>query len=204
LHIKRSVAAKDGIKPLAGICIMVDQGHGGSDPGALGPLGQAFSEKIINLNTAMKLRLELEKLGADVVMTRTDDKNVTLQERLAASRRVKPDLFISIHGNSMGDNVDISKIDGFSVFYREKFAQPVSETVFNHTIKMLNRNSKGIHNKNLYVTRGTWAPSILIESGFVANPYEFEWLMNKAEQKRLSKTIADAVVQYFSINKDTE
>lgn len=204
LHVKRPVAAKEGAKPLAGITIMVDPGHGGSDTGAQGPLGQAYSEKIINLNAAMKLRLELEKLGADVLMTRTEDQNVTLQERLAASRSAKPDLFISIHGNSMGDNVDISKVDGFSVFYREKFAQHLSEEVLNHTVNILGRNNKGVHNKNLYVTRGTWAPSILIESGFVPNPYEFEWLINKNEQKRLAKTIAEAVLQYFSINKDVE
>ncbi|MBB6216115.1 uncharacterized lipoprotein YddW (UPF0748 family)/N-acetylmuramoyl-L-alanine amidase [Anaerosolibacter carboniphilus] len=201
LNIKRPVVAKEGTEPLSGIMIMVDPGHGGSDSGAQGPLGLDSSEKVINLNTAMKLRAELEKLGATVLMTRTEDKNVSLEERLAASRNARPDMFISIHANSMGDNVDISKIDGFSVFYREEFAQPLSETVFNYTINTLKRNNKGIHNKNFYVTRGTWTPSILIESGFVPNPNEFEWLIDENEQGLLAKSMADAIVQYFSPSK---
>ncbi len=204
LNIKRPIVAKDGTEPLKDITIMVDPGHGGSDSGAQGPLGVNNSEKVINLNTAMKLQLALEKLGANVLMTRTDDKDISLGERLAASRNVKPDMFISIHANSMAENVDISKVDGFSVFYREKFAQSLSETVFNHTISTLHRNSKGIHQKNFYVTRGTWTPSILIESGFVPNPNEFEWLIDENEQALLADSMAEAIVRYFSIHASIE
>ena len=201
LNIKRPVTAVEGDEPLLGIVIMVDPGHGGSDSGALGPLGLNNSEKTINLNTALKLQVELEQLGATVLMTRTTDINVSLEERLAASRNAKPDMFISVHANSMADNVDISKVDGFSVFYREKFAQWLSETVFKHTIDTLNRNHKGIHSKNFYVTRGTWTPSILIESGFVPNPNEFEWLIDENEQALLAKSMAEGIVKYFNTPK---
>ncbi|SHI84152.1 Uncharacterized lipoprotein YddW, UPF0748 family [Geosporobacter subterraneus DSM 17957] len=201
LMLKRPVVSVGGDQPLAGITIMIDPGHGGSDTGALGPLGAANAEKSINLNTALKLQQELEQLGAIVLMTRNTDIDVSLEERLAASRNARPDLFISIHANSMGDNVDIAKIDGFSVFYREKLAQLASEKVFMHTLDTLKRNSKGLHNKNFYVTRGTWAPSILIESGFVPNPYEYEWLINDEDQALLAKTLAEAILQYFSTPK---
>ncbi|AOT72092.1 family 10 glycosylhydrolase [Geosporobacter ferrireducens] len=203
LNTKKPIAAADGNEPLSGIVIMLDPGHGGSDSGALGPLGLDNSEKTINLNTALKLQAELEHLGATVLMTRTTDMNVSLEARLAASRKARPDMFISIHANSMADNVDISKVDGFSVFYREKFAQLPAEIVSKHVIDNLGRNSKGIHNKNFYVTRGTWTPSILIESGFVPNPNEFEWLIDENEQTGLAKNIADAVVKYFEMPKIT-
>jgi len=199
LRIKRAVIAQSGEFPLVGMTIMLDPGHGGSDPGAVGPLGAKYPEKAINLDTAFKLKSELEELGATVLMTRTVDKDVTLDERLTASRNARPDMFISIHANSMGDNVDISKVDGFSVFYKEKLAEPLANRIFNDTIGSLSRNNKGLHVRNLYVTRGTWTPSILFESGFVPNPNEFEWLIDGNEQAKLAKSVAESVVKYFTL-----
>jgi N-acetylmuramoyl-L-alanine amidase len=54
-----------------------------------------------------------------------------------------------------------------------------------------------MHVRNFYVTRGTWTPSILLETGFVPNPVEFEWLTDEAEQTRLAKVIAEAITTYF-------
>ncbi|MDF2590869.1 MAG: hypothetical protein K0S75_335 [Clostridia bacterium] len=198
LNVKRPVKLTEGIQPLLGITIMLDPGHGGSDPGAIGPLGLKYPEKTINLNTALKTKTELEKLGAVVLMTRDTDKDVTLDERLTASRNAKPDMFISIHANSMGDNVDISKVDGFSVFYKEKLAGPLADMVFNNTLSSLSRNNKGLHVRNLYVTRGNWTPSILLESGFIPNPNEFEWLIDENEQLRLAKSLSEAVMKYLT------
>ena len=197
LHIKRPVVVLGGDEPLKGITVMIDPGHGGSDSGAPGPLGVAYAEKTINLNTSLKLQKELEALGATVLMTRTTDIDISLEERLAASRRARPDLFISMHANSMPDNVDISKVDGFSVFYRDKHSQGISEAIFRNTLDTLGRNSKGLHVKNFYVVRGTWTPSVLIESGFVPNPVEFEWLIDDSHQLSLAKSIAQGVVKYF-------
>jgi len=197
LNIKRPVKANEGDKPLAGIIIMLDPGHGGTDSGTYGPLGLNYPEKTINLNMAVKLQSELEALGARVLMTRTEDKNVSLEERLTASRNAKPDMFISIHANSMEDNIDISKVDGFSAFYRGKLAQPLAEAVFKNVLEDLNLTNKGVHNKNFYVIRSTWTPGILIESGFVPNPNEFQWLTDDNAQLRLAGSISEAVVKYF-------
>jgi len=199
LYIRKPVkaASEDENKPLKGIRIMLDPGHGGTDASALGPLGLAYAEKDINLKTSLKLEAELEALGAEVLMTRRDDRNVSLEERLSASRSTKPDMFISLHANSMEDNVDISKIDGFSVFYRDVHAKPLSEAVYTEVVEGLGRNKKGVRRENFYVIRGTWTPSILVESGFVPNPNEFEWLTDENEQLALAKTIAKAIVEYF-------
>ncbi|MEA4849004.1 MAG: family 10 glycosylhydrolase, partial [Clostridiaceae bacterium] len=197
LNIKRPVKSNNSNQPLSGLTIMLDPGHGGSDPGAIGPLGTEYAEKTINLNFAFKLQSELERLGARVLLTRAADVNVSLDERLTASRNAKPDMFISLHANSMAEDVDISKVDGFSVFYREKLALPLAETVFRNTLADLSRTNKGLHNRNFYVTRGTWTPSILVESGFVPNPYEFEWLIDENEQTGLAQSIAESVVGYF-------
>jgi uncharacterized lipoprotein YddW (UPF0748 family)/N-acetylmuramoyl-L-alanine amidase len=198
VKIKRPVKAVQGEKPLTGITIMVDGGHGGTDSGAIGPQGVINSEKVINLGNALKLRDQLQSLGATVLMTRTSDVTISLPDRLAASRKAKPDMFISIHANSMGDNVDISNVAGFSAFYREQFVQPLCSTVFNNVLTALKREDKGMRKNNLYVNTATWTPSILIESGFVPNPNEFEWLIDQNQQTTLAKTVADAIVKYFS------
>lgn len=197
LVLKRKPIVQSSITPLTGITIMLDAGHGGSDPGAIGPLGTAYSEKDINLNLAFKLKKQLESLGANVLMTRTDNSTISLADRLTASRNARPDMFISLHANSMPDNVDISKIRGFSIFYREVLSKPVSQIVYDSVISEHGKNKHGVNKKNFYVTRNTWAPSFLIESDFVPNPVEFEWLTNDAEQGKLAKTIANAIMKYY-------
>ena len=198
LNIKRPVrVSASGSSPLAGITIMLDPGHGGSDSGAQGPLGLAYAEKTINLNTALKLRTELELLGAKVLMTRTADVTLSLADRLAASRNAKPDMFLSVHANSMADNVDISKINGFSVHYKETLAKPLSEALLGGATA-IGRTDKGLRYNNFYVVRGTWAPSMLIENGFVPNPGEFELLISEEEQTRLAKSLASSITNYFT------
>lgn len=198
LMVKRKVVSTNIDFPLAGINIMIDPGHGGSESGAIGPLGNLFAEKDINLKTSLKLKAELEALGANVLMTRTTDKYISLSNRLDASRNAKPDMFISVHANSMSDNVDISKINGFCIFYREAFAKRLSDDIYNSVINNLKRNKHGVNNRNFYVTRGLWTPSVLIESGFVPNPNEFEWLTDEEEQNKLVRSLTEGILKYFS------
>lgn len=198
LKIKRKVRVIGGEKPLKGITIIVDPGHGGSESGAIGPLGMAYAEKDINLKLGLKLQKALENMGATVLLTRTTDATVSLADRLTGSRLMKPDLFISLHANSMEDNVDISKVNGFSVFYREALAKPISDVIYNQVTDNLARKKMGVTKKNFYVTRGTWTPSILIETGFVPNPGEFEWLISEKSQEELAGSIANGILQYFT------
>lgn len=85
-------------RPLNGITIMLDPGHGGADPGAVGPTGLRESET--NLRVAKYLRQLLEADGATVLMTRETDVFLSLAERVEAARQNNPDLFISIHHNA--------------------------------------------------------------------------------------------------------
>lgn len=200
LFLKHPVKLSFGEKPLTGIRVLLDPGHGGTDTGALGPLGSHYAEKAINLDIGLKLAEQLTLLGAEVDMTRRSDIYLSLQERLAISRDLKPDLFISIHANSMNDNVDISKIDGFCVFYRESFGEQLAKEMLQNATMNLGLSNKGIQKRNFYVMRGTWTPSILFEAGFVPNPGDFEWLSNQEGQERFAREMAGGVVQYFERN----
>ncbi len=197
VHIKKPVKAASGDKPLTGITIMLDPGHGGDDSGATGPLGTLYPEKKVNLNTALKLRSELESLGAKVLMTRTTDTAISLSDRLTASRNAKPDMFLSLHSNSMAENVDISKINGFSVHYKEALAKSLSQELLEGSVEA-GRRGRGLYWANFYVVRGTWTPSMLIEMGFMPNPRDMEMLSDDLEQSFLAKRLAAGIVDYFS------
>lgn len=194
----KAVAKAKGELPLSGYTILLDPGHGGSDAGARGLLGSVFTEKTINLNTALALKKKLEGLGAVVKLTRETDVDVSLKERLEMSLKLKPDLFLSIHADSLDDTQDISKVFGFSVFYKDPVAKGFSNQLLNQVLLDLGRKDRGSNQKNLYVTRGTWTPSALIETGFVANPAEYEWLLDANSQTTLVNSLASAIQSYFN------
>lgn len=91
--------------------VIVDAGHGGHDPGAIGRTG--LREKDVNLDIARRLAHLLEAKGIDAVMTRSVDKFITLKERANIANRAKADFFISIHSNSARS----ARLNGFEVYY---------------------------------------------------------------------------------------
>jgi uncharacterized lipoprotein YddW (UPF0748 family)/N-acetylmuramoyl-L-alanine amidase len=197
LHIKRRPAAKAGNRPLEGITIMVDAGHGGTDTGAFSPIGAEYAEKHINRYAALKLRNVLQNMGATVILTRASDATTSLQSRLDLSRSARPDLFVSLHCNSMGEDVNSDSIRGVVVLYREQASQAFSEHMYDHLRESLGVQGRGVRSQNLYVCRGTWAPHTLIELGFINNPFDYEWLIDNAEQDTLVKALAEGILGYF-------
>ncbi|MBI4436573.1 MAG: N-acetylmuramoyl-L-alanine amidase [Candidatus Omnitrophica bacterium] len=91
--------------------VVVDAGHGGRDPGAIGRTGT--KEKNLTLDIARRLKNELEAQGIHVIMTRKDDHFVSLYQRTYIANRAKADFFVSIHCNASRSR----KVDGFEVYY---------------------------------------------------------------------------------------
>lgn len=199
LSLKRRPKASASVtSPLEGMVIMVDAGHGNTDTGALGPLGTDLPEKEIALHTAKKVRYELESLGATVLMTRLEDEAVTLDDRLNLFRTQKPDLFVSIHNNAVDVTVDSSAINGISTWYMRSVSYDFASQLVNYLAADLGRTFRKANSASLYVCRGTWAPSVIIETGFICTPSEFEWLSDDESQTELARSIARGIVQYFS------
>jgi len=198
LHVITKRSIQPGAYPLRAHTIVIDAGHGGYESGALGLLGSTLPEKEINLKNALALQKKLESLGATVIMTRTDDTRLSLEERVVVSRETKPDLFISIHANSMSESTDVSNVSGFSVFYRETISQEAAETVFDASKAQLDRDNVGVHQSNLYVCRGSWCPALIYETAFMPNPSDFDWLAGDAAPQELADAIAKGILDYFS------
>ncbi len=197
IYLKKAPQISDGARPLTGLTIMIDPGHGGKDSGAIGVMGRQFSEKHINLETSNALKNELEALGANVVMTRYDDQFFSLQDRLRMSLAIKPDLFISMHADSINADHHLSFVRGFSAHYQHEIAAKLAYAVHDNVIDKLQRYDRKVRVNNFYVVRGTWAPSFLLEAGFVPNPMEFELMTTPALQRQYAATIAEGIVDFF-------
>jgi N-acetylmuramoyl-L-alanine amidase len=197
-HSPEDIAAKKGRqrgKPLAGIKILLDPGHGGKESGASGPNG--ILEKDVNLTLSKMIREELIKRGAEVVMTMEEDKEVSLPDRQAIIAKEQPTISISVHHNSLPDNGDAENTKGIGIFWYHPQAHSLSIFMHNYLVQKLKRPSYGVFWNNLALARPAAAPSVLLEVGFMSNPTEFEMVTNKDEQKKFSKAVAQSLVEWF-------
>ncbi len=183
-------------QPLDNVEILLDAGHGGEELGAKGPTG--YPEKDVNLLVSKLVAEELRELGADVYLTREKDVDVSLQERMEAIDRLKPDLAISIHYNALPDDGDAENTKGISTFWYNTQAHAPAIFLHDYLVKELNRSDAGTFWNNLALTRPHTAPAILLELGFMINPQEFEWITNEQEQQKLAETLAEGIKEWFA------
>ena len=181
-------------KPLTGMKILLDPGHGGKDSGAVGPNG--YTEKDANLYASKLLANELSQRGASVYLSREVDKFIELDDRKTIIDNLEPTLALSVHHNSLpdGGNPDTK---GFSTFWFHPQAQNLATYIHDHVVKDTGRPSYGVFWNNLALARPSSAPSVLLEWGFMSNPSEFELISTPQEQQKMAKSIADAVTQWL-------
>ena len=183
--------------PLSGIKIVLDPGHGGKESGASGPTG--YLEKDVNLIISQLLRDELVKRGAKVVMTREDDRDVSLGERQTIINKQEPAIAVSIHHNSLPDNGDAEKTKGFGTFWYHPQSHSLAVFLQNYVVKKLGKPSYGVFWNNLALTRPSAAPAVLLELGFMSSPDEFEEIVNPQAQKKMANILADGITKWFKI-----
>jgi N-acetylmuramoyl-L-alanine amidase len=175
--------------------ILLDPGHGGEELGSKGPTG--YPEKDANLVTSQLLAQELKKLGAIVNLTRDTDIDLSLEDRVKIINEQKPDLALSIHYNALPDGGDAINTKGISTFWYHPQGHDFAVFMHNYLVEKLNRPSYGVYWNNLALTRPHTAPSVLLELGFMINPWEFEWITNPQEQKQLAQAIAEGINEWF-------
>lgn len=197
LELKRRPTLAEGAKPLEGLTILLDPGHGGGEIGALGPLGTDVSERVLVLAIAEKIGYELESLGATVEYTRVDDSTVELTDRLVVAREMRPDLLLSVHLNAVEVNVDATSIHGVSTWFREDISGEYSATLAHYVADAFGLYDRGANQSNLYICRGTFCPSTILECGFICCPQEFEWLASDLGQAEFARAVAGGVCEYF-------
>ncbi|CAG7646040.1 hypothetical protein PAESOLCIP111_05085 [Paenibacillus solanacearum] len=179
---------------LKGKLIVIDPGHGGIDHGVIGTKYKS-SEKTLNLNTARYLSDLLRQAGAQVILTRTSDKdNPALSERAEVSKNKRADAFISIHYNASP-----KPVNGTLTFYYSKSKdEPLARTIEAQLNKSLKLKSNGISYGDYHVLRENEKPAALVELGFLSNPKDEVIVRTADYQKQAAAAIAAGLKDYFT------
>ena len=198
--LKKRKTLTGGDRPLTGISIVLDPGHGGEHSGAVGPLGNDLPEKQMNLINSIKLAERLRAMGATVHMTRETDITLGLQERVNFSRQHKPDLFLSLHINSIDETTNAENIRGFTIWYRNPGSIDMAQSILDvmHDIIPHTNRHRSLNQANFFVCRPVWAPSVLLEAGFIINIDDFVWLIDPANQDKMADATVQAILEYFA------
>lgn len=187
---------KNGRLPLSGLKVFVDPGHSLElGDGAMSPLG--IKEAEINFKIAACLKEKLEKSGAKVLLTRSQNESVALTERGRKAWKFRADLFISVHTNALPDGANPLERHGFSVFYFQPQSFELARSVHSSYKKMVRIPDDGLYYGNLAVCRITQMPAILTESAYLIYPEEEALLLTKEFQCLVSEAIVDGILNHF-------
>ncbi|MDQ3700083.1 MAG: N-acetylmuramoyl-L-alanine amidase [Chloroflexota bacterium] len=175
--------------------VLLDAGHGGSDPGAISPAG-GMQEKDVVLRVALLTGAALQRRGVAVVYTRTDDQYVALRERAAMATRLGASVMISLHVNSAPNRA----VNGAEAWYGSGARDPdLAGVVLNGIAPALREYGVPVRGtrsgRSLAVLQGT-VPSTLVELGYLSNAREATVLEQPAFHARVAEGLANGVIAF--------
>lgn len=195
VKIRKPLTRKEE-SPLKGLTIAIDAGHGGSEIGAIGCLGDL--EKDINLNYAKDLAAVLKNKGANVVLIRDKDELVGLNERISKANNENSVIFISLHGNALPDSLDPIKNKGIEIYYYYPQTKPLAQSIMSSMVNQTGTLNHGVIQRSFAVVRNTNALSILIELGYLINPEDNANILNSQFRKKSVNAIVDGLENYLT------
>lgn len=171
------------------VSILLDAGHGGSDPGC-----QYYDtdERDITLSVTLKLGSILEDMGYQVLYTREDDTYVSLTDRSDMANQLGVTVFVSIHVNA----AESEEANGIETYYWTEGTEDealLASLVQEAVLETTGANDRGVRTANYWVIRKTDMPAILVETGFLSNYEEWQNLTSSSYQKALAQGIADGI-----------
>jgi len=180
--------------------IILDPGHGGSDPGAIGPSG--LKEKDVTLEIVLYMKGLLESAGYQVVLTRNGDYNVSqnpqnskdeLNARVVIINNHNSAILVSVHCNSAYSSIP----GGIEVFYYRDDDKTFAETVCNSLVDMTGRYNRGVKKAEFFLLKNTNIPAILVEALFISNPIEEKLLMDPLYRRKIAGGIVTGILRYL-------
>lgn len=181
--------------PVTARFIAVDAGHGGHDTGAINNQ-VGINEKTITLAISQKLKKVLEDRGQRVRMTRSDDTFIELSRRAEIANTAGVEIFVSIHCNS-AETPTAAGIESYhhtNATTGKVLATKIHEKVMAAFPAHANR---GVKSANFVVLKETQMPACLIETEFISNHQQAQFLKDPANQQKMAVAIADGIAAYF-------
>jgi len=174
--------------------VMIDPAHGGPDPGFIS--SNWIFEKDIVLQITKKLASQLEKGGFKVLLTRSADHFLSIQERIQLVKKIRPAVFISLHTNATKD----SSKQGLYTYYQADNPQSILLDSLFHTVnrELAFMSDNGSQPASFYILTQSPAPSLMIDVGYLSNPAESTRLTDSCFQEQIARVIHEALVRYHS------
>lgn len=171
--------------------IVIDAGHGGTDPGAI---GSYLYEKEATMETSERVAERLRAEGANVILTRTGDESISLEERVYLSNSYQADLFISIHYDSTPEGVFRT---GTTTYYYSDSDMHLAELVNEKLTNNLPLPNNGTAFGNYLVLRENAQPALLLELGYMNNDSDVSTFDSEYYQGLVADSIYQALAEYF-------
>lgn len=177
--------------------IVIDAGHGGNDKGSIDSTETVY-EKDIALQISKKVASRLgRESDVNVIMTRTEDKYVSLEERAEIAKRANADALISIHLNAQKKFGDAN---GLETWYRNGAtdgSKELANSVQQTTSSYVEITSRGILRNSFEILRETTMPAVLVECGFITNVSDMEKLKDPNYQDMLAEGIMQGTLTFL-------
>lgn len=173
--------------------VVIDPGHGGRDPGAVGIGG--LQEKQVIFPISLRVAELLQSQGLTVILTRRQDISVDLQSRVEMANRARATVFISIHANAI--SLSRPDVNGIETYYASASGQRLAEVLQASMLAATGMNNRGVKQSRFYVLRHTTMPAALVEVGFVTGAQDAPRLADPAWQERMAQAIAAGILRYF-------
>ena len=172
--------------------VIIDPGHGGPDPGAVGIAG--IQEKEIVLDISNRISAILEQQGVSTVLTRTADIDLDLAPRVELADRVRATVFVSIHANSI--SMARPDVNGLETYYYDS-GYDLARMIHASVLQTVQIRDRGVRSARFYVLRKSSMPSVLVETGFVTGAEDAANLANSGHRQRMAEGIARGILQYI-------
>jgi len=178
--------------------IVLDAGHGGFDPGAV---GKNLQEKEVNLKIVDRLESILKSHGFKVKLTRKDDTFISLNRRVKMANNDGARLFISIHNNSSSKSTS-EGTETFIAPNKTGDSLLLAENIQKQLIDKLGLVNRGVKKEHLYVIKYTEMPAVLVEVAFLSNPAEEKLLLKDSFLTEAAVAISQGIFDYFEKFED--
>jgi len=176
--------------------VIIDPGHGGPDPGAIGIRGIRETDVVLDVSKIVKQLLS-EK-GVRVRLTRKSEIDLDLPPRVLFANRTGADIFVSIHANaSQGKKRNINGLETF--YYRGWRGRLLAKRIQKHILRVSPGSpDRGVKQGKFYVIKNTRMPAVLVEIGFLTGRLDARRLEQSMHRKRIAFAIAKGILEYLS------
>jgi N-acetylmuramoyl-L-alanine amidase len=174
------------------VVVVIDPGHGGPDPGAVGIGG--LKETDIVLDIGNQVTALLERQGVTVIQTRNAEYDLGLEPRVQMANQARAAVFVSIHANAI--SMARPDINGLETYYYDS-GKALADTVHRTILEDIGIPDRRVRSARFYVLRRTSMPSILVETGFVTGAADAARLNDAGFRSRMAAAIAKGILRYL-------